>query len=60
MGRALVQPKVITACTLPGATLYEIQSDLQMVAICAGLGGAWERLICQPRLAATRVGLGAT
>lgn len=29
---------------LPGVTWHEFQSDLQIVATCAGLGGAWARL----------------
>lgn len=38
---------------VPGATCCELQSVLQMITICAGLKGAWERLSCEPRPAAT-------
>ena len=46
-----------TVCALPGATWYELRSDLQMVVTCAGLGVAWERLGCKLRLAAGSPGL---
>ena len=38
---------------------FELQKDLQMAATCAVLGGAWERLSCEPRPAATSARLGA-
>lgn len=40
--------------------LDELQSDLKIVAACAGLGGNWESLSCEPRQAATSSGLGVT
>ena len=49
-----------TTCALPEATLHELQSNLQMAAICAGLGDAQERPSCEPRLAAASAGPGAT
>lgn len=36
---------------LPGPTWKELQSDLWLIATCAGLGGTWERLCCRPRTA---------
>lgn len=47
------------ASVLPGDIWYERQSDLQMVASCAGLGGAQERLSCELSLGPTSVWLGA-
>lgn len=34
------RPRSAAACVQPGATWYELQSDLQMVATCAELGDA--------------------
>ena len=34
----------------PRATRHELQSDVQMAATCAGLGGAQQRPSCEPRL----------
>ena len=53
------RPRSVAACAFPWATWYEQQSDRQMVAICPGLGGAWERLIGELRLDATSGGFGA-
>ena len=33
------RPWSVAACALPRATWYDLQSDVQMVATCAGLGG---------------------
>ena len=32
------RPSSVTACALPQATWYELQSDMQMVVPCARLG----------------------
>lgn len=53
-----MQNKVNHCLSLPGATSYELQSDLHVVS-CTGLEGAWERLSCDLRLAAARAGLRA-
>lgn len=37
-------PISATFCALPETTWYELKSDLQMVAACAGLGSTEERL----------------
>lgn len=41
---------------LPVTTRCGLQSDLQMAATCAGLGGAWERLRRAPRPPRTKHG----
>lgn len=48
------------SCALPGATWFEVQNDLQLFSSCAGLGGAWERVNCEPALAAASAGPKAT
>ena len=45
--------------SLPEATWYKTQSDLQKVATCAGIRGVWERLSCKLRLDAPSVMPGA-
>ena len=40
------------AFALPVDTWHKLQSDLQMAAYCAGLGGAQEMPSCKPSLAA--------
>ena len=47
--------KSAVAFVMPGAYEHELQSDLQMAATCAELGGAQKRQNCEPRLAATSV-----
>ena len=47
-----------TAYVLSRATQHELQSDLQMAATFAGLGGAQGRPSCDPRLAAASAGPG--
>ena len=42
-----------------GTTWYELQSFLQMVGICAGLGGVWKRLRCEMRWLPLVPGLGS-
>ena len=45
-----VQSKVSRyLCFAPGAAQHELQSDLQMAASCAGLGGAQKRPSCKPK-----------
>ena len=51
--------KSAPASTWFGAPWHELQSDMLMVAPCAGLGGTWERPSWEPRPAATRARLGA-
>ena len=46
-GRCLPRSPAIRAP--PGATWYELRSDLNMVAYCVGLGGAWEKQSCELR-----------
>ena len=55
-----IQAKVSPACVLPGATQHELQSDLQMAATCAGLGGAQVKPSCEPRPATASARPGAT
>ena len=45
-----VRPGSADTCVLPGATLHELQSDLQMVATRAGLRGAQARPSSKPSL----------
>ena len=45
-------PVSVTAWAEPRATQYELQSYLQMVAICAGVGSAQEGPSCKMRPAA--------
>ena len=45
---------------LSGVTQSKLQSDLQMAATCAGLGGAQEKPNCKPRPAAASGGPGVT
>ena len=52
------RPKSAAAYALHGAIQHELQSVLQMVASCAGLGGACKETSCTPRLAAASVELG--
>lgn len=40
-------------CAQFGATWWELQSDLQLVAACVGLKGAWKKLCWELMLAAT-------
>ena len=35
-------------CAQLSAAWHKLQSDLLLVAACAGLGGDWERLYCEP------------
>lgn len=49
------RPSLATACALHGVTWFELQSDLQVVSICAELGGVWERVNCEKGLASTSV-----
>ena len=56
----LCRPRLAAAYALPVATWYVLQSYLQAIATCAGLGGAWERLSCKLRLVSTSVGHRAT
>lgn len=44
---------------LAQAAWWELPRDRRSAAACLGLGGAWERLCCDPRPAATSVRLGA-
>ena len=37
------RPTSVAICVLPGATWHELQSDLQIVATCAGLRDAQAR-----------------
>lgn len=43
-------------CLAWGAIWWELPNDLPLVATCARIGGAWERLCCESRLAGTRLG----
>ena len=52
------RPRSTDACALVSYTAYELQSDLQMVVTCAGLGGTWERLNCELRAPALSAELG--
>ena len=56
----VVQANASLACALPRTTQHELQSDLQISATCAGLGGVWERANCEPSLADASAGSGAT
>lgn len=47
------RPISAATCVLPGATWHELQNGLQIIASCTGLGGAWERLSCEVKPAAT-------
>lgn len=53
LGRALVEAKINCYPALPRATLYEPQSNLQVVVTHSGLRGFWERTNLKPRPAAT-------
>ena len=48
-----VKVKFSATCALPEATQHELQSNLQMVATCSGLGCAWVWPSCELRLAVT-------
>ena len=48
-----MQGQPATDCALPRAIQHELQSNLQIAATCAGLGGAQERPSCEPRPTAT-------
>ena len=48
----LAYPRSAAACFPSRVTQHKLQSDLQMAATCAGLGGAQERPSCKPMLAA--------
>ena len=50
--------KSAATCAPPRATQHELQSDLQLAATCAGLGGAQVRPNCKPVLAPARAGPG--
>ena len=50
------RPRSAATCALPRDMLHELQSDLQMAATGAGLGGALEKTSCEPRLAAACAG----
>ena len=54
--KAKVHCYLCSALGLP----YELQSNLHMVATCAGPEGTQERPRNEPRLAATNAGLGTT
>ena len=47
-------------CTCSGVIRYELQSDVQVAATCAGPRSAEERPCCTPGLAAANAGPGAT
>ena len=53
-------PRTATADVLPGPTWHELQSNLQMPATSAGLGGAQMRPTCESWLAATSARPAAT
>ena len=42
------RPRSAAACVLPRATQHELQSNLPMAAIYAGIGGAQERSSSEP------------
>ena len=52
-----VQAKVSCCMCSVGTTWCELRSDVQ-IAVCDGLGGGWERLSCELRLAAASAVLG--
>lgn len=47
------RPRLVAAYALPGAAWYELQSDMQIIATCARLGGVLEKLKCELRLFAS-------
>lgn len=59
-GASWYRPRSATPHAWPVATWYEVQSNLQMVAIYSGLGGAGGRLSCEPKPVAINARLGAT
>ena len=58
-GKLYCRPSSEAAHALRGATWYGLHMDLQMIAACVRLRGTWERLSCEPRLAATNARFGA-
>ena len=54
------RPRSTATYVLLEATWCELQSDLQMAATCAGLGGAQVKPSCKPRLTAVSAGAAAT
>ena len=50
------RPKSDTTYVLSWINQQKLQSDLQMAATCAELGGVQERPSCEPRLAAASAG----
>lgn len=58
LGGAPVQATVSSCLCLAGATCWGLQRGLWLRAACAGLGGSWESLGFQARLAATNEGWG--
>ena len=54
------RPSSTPTCVLPGATLYELQSNLQMASTCARLGDSQVKPNSESSLVAAIAGPAAT
>lgn len=53
LGQVRCRSRSADMCAWFESSGWELQNDLWLVATCAGMEGSWERLCCEPRLAAT-------